>query len=475
MSIFLYNTLSRSKEEFSPIGKVVGLYTCGPTVYNYAHLGNLRTYVFEDILKRVLRYNDLEVEHVMNITDVGHLTGDGDDGEDKLEVGAKREGKTAWEIAEFYTEAFKRDIASLNISEPDTWCKATDHIAEQIDLIKQLEAKGFTYQTSDGIYYDTLKFKDYNKLSHLNLDELKEGARVEKNEEKKNPTDFALWKFSYPKGRSFDSAQDDFASRRKMEWESPWGVGFPGWHVECSAMSLKYLHDNLDIHCGGIDHINVHHTNEIAQSEAATGQKFFNYWLHGEFLNIAGGKKMAKSADNFLTLENALIKKGINPLVYRFACLQVHYRKPMEYGEEILINAENGLKHLYNQVREIAVPKFSARGGPASGWKEKFLEAVNDDLNMPQALAVVQEVLKSDLSSEEKLATVVDFDRVLGLNLEASTTEQEVPEEIKNLLDARETARAGKDWTQADTIRAEIESAGWLLEDGPQGARVIKK
>lgn len=478
MAIFLYNTLSRTKEEFKPIGKNVGLYTCGPTVYNYAHLGNLRTYVFEDILKRVLRYNNLEVEHVMNITDVGHLTGDGDDGEDKLEVGAKREGKTAWEIAEFYTEAFKRDINSLNIGEPDIWCKATDHIAEQINLIKQLEAKGFTYQTSDGIYYDTSKFKDYNKLSHLNLEELKEGARVEKNEEKKNPTDFALWKFSYSGGRSFDSTQDDSASRRKMEWESPWGVGFPGWHVECSAMSLKYLHDNLDIHCGGIDHINVHHTNEIAQSEGATGKKFFNYWLHGEFLNIAGGKKMAKSADNFLTLENALIKKDINPLAFRFACLQVNYRKPMEYDQDILENAQKGLSHLYNQIREVSSFKFQVLSElqiPNFKFKEKFLEAIDDDLNMPQALAVVQEVLKSDLSGEEKLATVLDFDRVLGLNLEVSTTEQEVPEEIKNLLEARVAARAGKDWTQADALRAQIEEAGWLLEDGPQGARVIKK
>jgi cysteinyl-tRNA synthetase len=466
MAIFLYNTLSRSKEKFNPIGKVVGLYTCGPTVYNYAHLGNLRTYIFEDILKRVLRYNGFEVKHVMNITDVGHLTGDGDLGEDKLEVGAKREGKTAWEIAELYTKSFKRDIVSLNIGEPDIWCKATDHIAEQIDLIKQLETKGFVYQTSDGIYYDTSKFKDYNKLSHLNLDDLKEGARVEKNKEKKNLTDFALWKFS-PKGE-----------KRQMEWESPWGMGFPGWHLECSAMSLKYLQDNLDIHCGGIDHINIHHTNEIAQSEGATGKPFFNYWVHGEFLNIAGGKKMAKSDDNFLTLDNALVKKEINPLVFRFTCLQVHYRKPMEYDQDIIENAQRGLSHLYNQIREVSSFKFQVSSElqiPNPKFKEKFLEAINDDLNMPQALAIVQEVLKSDLSGEEKLATVLDFDRVLGLGLETNSIEQEVPEEIKDLLDARETARVGKDWAQADALRAQIEEAGWLLEDGPQGARVSRK
>jgi len=272
--IYLHNTLSGKKEEFKPIKNgQVGLYTCGPTVYDYAHIGNLRTYVFEDILKRVLFYNGYAVKHVMNITDVGHLTDDADAGEDKLEVGAKREGKTAWEIAEFYEKAFKDDIAKLNIVEPDIWCRATDNIPEQINLIKELEKRGYTYRTSDGIYFDTAKFKNYAKLSHQKLEDLREGARVEKNPEKKNSTDFALWKFS-PKG-----------SKRQMEWDSPWGAGFPGWHIECSAMSMKFLGDLLDIHCGGIDHISVHHTNEIAQSEAATGKKFFNYWLHGAFLN----------------------------------------------------------------------------------------------------------------------------------------------------------------------------------------------
>ena len=457
--------------------RVVGLYTCGPTVYNYAHLGNLRTYIFEDILKRVLRYNDLEVKHVMNITDVGHLTGDNDNGEDKLEVGAKREGKSAWEIAEFYTKAFQQDIKTLNIIEPDIWCKATDHLAEQIALIKQLEAKGFTYRTSDGIYFDTAKFPDYNKLSHLKLDELKEGARVAVNQEKRNPTDFALWKFSYPSGRSFDSAQDDSALRRKMEWESPWGKGFPGWHLECSAMSLKYLRDNLDIHCGGIDHINIHHTNEIAQSEAATGEPFFNYWLHGAFLNIAGGKKMAKSADNFLTLEK-LLAANINPLAFRFACLNVHYRKPMEYSEAIIANAQRGLEHLYNQIKEL----FSSNNQsleeslvPDPKFREKFLEAVNDDLNMPQALAVTQEVLKSDLSVEIKSATIFDFDRVLGLNLALSLTAEDLPEAVQDLLSERTEARLAKNWSESDRLREEIEKLGYNLEDGQSGVRISKK
>ncbi|MDP2709536.1 MAG: cysteine--tRNA ligase [bacterium] len=461
--LFIYNTLGRKKEEFKPIKRgAVGLYTCGPTVYNYAHVGNLRAYLFEDILRRVLLYNGYKVKHVMNITDVGHLTGDMDLGEDKLELGAKREGKTAWQIAEFYTQAFKADIKKLNILEPDIWCKATDYIKEQIELVKILENKGFTYKISDGIYYDTSKFKNYNKLSHLPLEKLKEGARVEKNPEKKNPTDFALWKFS-PK-----------AAKRQMEWESPWGIGFPGWHLECSAMSLAILKNQLDIHCGGIDHINIHHTNEIAQSEAATGKKFFNFWLHGAFLNIAGGKKMAKSQENFLTLKNALIKQGINPLAFRFAALQTHYRKPMEYSEAGIRAAGNGLEHLYNQVRGVSSIKYKASRANAD-FKKKFLEAVNNDLNTPRALAVTQKLLKSKLSDREKLATVLDFDKVLGLNLARVLAEVKLPEEIKRLADQRLIARNHKDFLKSDELRAELEKLGYSVEDARGGQRVIKK
>jgi cysteinyl-tRNA synthetase len=476
--LILYNTLSRKKEEFIPLTLsispsqergVVGLYTCGPTVYNYAHIGNLRTYIFEDILKRVLAYNGYKVKHVMNITDVGHLTGDRDMGEDKLEAGAKREGKTAWEIAKFYEQAFKEDIKRLNILEPNIWCRATENIPEQIDLIKKLEEKGYTYKTSDGIYFDTSKFENYNKLSHLNLETLREGARVEANPEKKNPTDFALWKFSpsYAKASEGKPA----GVKRQMEWESPWGIGFPGWHIECSAMSMKYLGEQLDIHCGGVDHINVHHTNEIAQSEAATGKKFFNYWLHGAFLNIAGGKKMAKSEENFLTLENAVIKNNFNPLSFRYAVLSVHYRKPMEWSSEAMENAERGYKHLRNQVSDLGLKE----GVIDKDFKEKFLEVINNDLNIPRALAIVQELLKSALSNEEKLATVLDFDKVLGLNLSEAHKKEELPEEIKKLVIAREKTREENNFKESDKLRAEIENRGYIVEDSKEGMRVFRK
>lgn len=469
--IKLYNTLTREKEAFKPIKKgEVGLYTCGPTVYDYAHIGNLRTYIFEDILKRVLIYNGYKVKHVMNVTDVGHLTGDRDMGEDKLEKGAKREGKTAWDIAKFYELAFINDLKNLNILAPNKYTRATEYIEEQIELLKTLEEKGYTYKISDGLYFDTAKFADYNKLSHQDLEQLQEGARVEKNDEKKNPTDFALWKFSYPNGISFDSAQD--ATRRQMEWESPWGVGFPGWHLECSAMSMKELGKQLDIHCGGVDHIDVHHTNEIAQSEAATGEKFFNYWMHGAFLNIAGGKKMAKSAGNFLTLDNTFIKNDINPLVYRFASLQTHYRKPMEYSEDAMANAERGLEHLYNQVRQLSIDNLQSSIN--KDYKEKFLEAINDDLNMPQALAVLAEVLKSDLDDEEKLGTVLDFDNVLGLDFE-KVLETDLPKDIKDLVEKRKVARENKNWELSDELRNDIEGYGYAVEDSGDEMRVYKK
>ncbi|MGD2038516.1 MAG: cysteine--tRNA ligase [Desulfobacterales bacterium] len=464
MKLYLYNSLSRKKQEFKPIkAGAVGLYTCGPTVYNYAHIGNLRTYIFEDILKRVLVYNGYTVKHVMNITDVGHLTGDRDMGEDKMEKRAAREGKSAWDIAGYYTQAFKKDIAHLNILEPDIWVKATDTLPEQIALVKTLEEKGFTYRTSDGIYFDTAKFKGYNKLSHQDLEALQEGARVERNPEKRNPTDFALWKFSPP------------GSKRQMEWDSPWGIGFPGWHLECSAMSMKFLGNQLDIHCGGTDHIDVHHTNEIAQSEAATGKPFFNFWLHGAFLIIQGGKKMAKSEENFLTLENAFLKKDINPLVYRFASFLTHYRKPMEYSDESIEAARNGLLHLHNQVRQIVADAVDIEPPVDAEFKNKFIAAINDDLNMPRAMAVVQETLKSKISDAQKYSTILDFDRVLGLQLDRLDKAQELPEEVQKLVAARQQARQGRDFAASDQLRAEIETLGYQVQDTKDGMKVVKK
>jgi cysteinyl-tRNA synthetase len=465
MDLYLYNTLTRTKELFSPLqAGAVGLYTCGPTVYNYAHIGNLRTYVFEDILKRVLTYNGLAVKHVMNITDVGHLTGDRDMGEDKMEKGAQREGRTAWEIAAHYTAAFKADLAHLNIIDPEIWCKATDTIPEQIALIQTLEEKGFTYRTSDGIYFDTSKFEGYAKLSRQNREALQEGARVEKNVEKRNPTDFALWKFS-PKG-----------VQRQMEWASPWGTGFPGWHIECSAMSMKFLGDQLDIHCGGTDHIDVHHTNEMAQSEAATGKPFFNYWMHGEFLNIQGGKKMAKSEGDFLTLESAFIKNGIDPLVYRYATFHSHYRKPMEYSDESVAAASNGLRNLRGQVARLVENAGDEQGEVHTGFKEKFLAQLNDDLNMPRALAVLQALLKSGEEDLVKLATVREFDTaILGLELDREEVTAPLPQEVADLVQMRKKARADKDWAASDRIRDELQAMGYVVQDGPEGMQVLKK
>ena len=463
MQLYLYNSLTRTKDAFQPIiaGRV-GLYTCGPTVYHYAHIGNLRTFLFEDILKRTLVFNGYAVEHVMNITDVGHLTGDRDMGRDKLEEGARREGKTAWEIAAYYTAAFRQDIERLNIWAPSIWCRATDTIPEQIDLIGQLEAKGFTYRTSDGIYFDTARFPGYTKLSHQNIEALQEGARVEVNPEKRNATDFALWKFSPP------------GVQRQMEWASPWGVGFPGWHIECSAMSMKYLGEQLDIHCGGTDHIDVHHTNEIAQSEAATGKPFFNFWMHGAFLIIAGGKKMAKSEDNFLTLENAFINKGIDPLAFRYAVFQTHYRKPMEYSPAAIEGARNGLQHLHNQVRTLKDTAGDKAGARDSGFHSKFLAEINDDLNMPRAMAVVQEVLKSELAAEDKLATVFDFDRVLGLNLEQVDKAEALPSGIAQMVADRLQARKDRDFKRSDELRDAIQAQGYIVQDTPDGMKVFK-
>jgi cysteinyl-tRNA synthetase len=456
--IQLYNTLTRQKEVFKPIkSQNVGLYTCGPTVYHYAHIGNLRTYIFEDILRRTLEYNGYTVNHVMNITDVGHLTDDGNNGEDKMEKGASREHKSVWDIAKFYTEAFQNDMIDLNIAPPILWCKATDHIPEQIDLVKTLENKGFTYKISDGIYFDTSKLSDYGKLAQLDIAGLNSGARIEMGE-KKQATDFALWKFS------------PIDSQRQMEWASPWGKGFPGWHIECSAMSLKYLGDRFDIHCGGIDHIPVHHTNEIAQNEAALGHQTVNYWLHGEFL-LTNDERMGKSKGNFLTIQT-LKDAGFDPLAYRYFALGAHYRSKLNFTFEALTGAQNALTNLRNSINDYPAPTEID-----SETIERFLQAINDDLDTPKALAIIWNMLKSNMDNGKKLATIFDMDYVLGLHLKgqydaAQELQANIPPEVIELVEAREIARDAKQWAAADELRDKIKDQGYTVEDTPEGSKI---
>jgi len=454
--LYLYNTLTRSKDEFKPLKKgKVGLYTCGPTVYDYPHIGNFRAYLFEDVLKRVLKYNNYKVKHVMNITDVGHLTSDGDEGEDKLEKGSRREGKSVWDIAKFYTKVFKDNLAELNIIEPNTWCKATDYIKAQIKFARVLEKKGFTYLTSDGLYFDTAKYLGYADLAKLNLAGQQEGARVEVNIEKRNPTDFALWKFS-PKNE-----------QRQMEWKSPWGIGFPGWHLECSAMSIKELGEEFDIHCGGIDHVPVHHTNERAQNWGFTSKETVKYWIHSEFLLVDGGK-MGKSLGNLMTLKQ-IKEQGCTPMAFRYFSLQAHYRSKLNFTLEALEAAQNGLNNLIKEISNLDKPRGSFRE-----FEKKFDEAINDDLNTPEALAVMQALLKSDLPSSAKRAGVIKFDKVLGLGLNVYKSEKKITAEVQSLIDQRQKARKNKDYQKSDELRKKIEDAGVKLKDLPDNTYEIE-
>ncbi len=454
----IFNTLTRKLEDFHPLyPPKVGFYGCGPTVYDRAHIGNHRANIFDDVLRRTLLHDGYQVTFVMNITDVGHLVSDADEGEDKLEKGAKREKTTVWDVAERYTQLFKLDLAALNIAEPDVWLKATDNIPEQIALIQKLEAKGFTYKTSDGVYYDTSKFPNYGKLARLNLEGQQEGARVEVNNEKRNPTDFALWKFS-PKGE-----------KRQMEWESPWGVGFPGWHIECSAMSMKALGETFDIHTGGVDHIPVHHTNEIAQSEGATGKQFVKYWVHNEFLLVDGGK-MAKSLGNAYNLED-LHKKGFSPLAFRYYCLGAHYRSKLNFTWEGLQAAQTAL----DQLTARAIALGDADGAGALEYEQKFFDAMDNDLATPQGLAVMWDMLKSNVPDTMKKTTLLRMDEILGLGLAQAKREViDVPIDVQVLIDERAGARQARDWAKADALRKEIEAAGFSLKDTADGQQVGK-
>ena len=472
VDIFLFNSLTRKKEEFVPINdNLVGMYTCGPTVYGYATIGNFRTYTSADILLRVLEYGGYKVKYIMNITDVGHLTGDNlgdaDTGEDRLEITAKKERKTAWDVAKYYTKAFLVDFEKLNLVKPEMFVKATDHIQEQIDLVKRLEENGFTYQISDGIYFDTQKFeeetgKKYGELS--TLDQIKEGARVEVNPEKKNPRDFALWKFS-PKGE-----------KRDMEWESPWGVvGFPGWHIECSAMSMKYLGETFDIHVGGEDLRSTHHPNEIAQSEGATGKKFVNTWIHGAFLKVDGGR-MGKSLGNVYSISD-LEEKGFSALDLRHFYLSGKYNEPLNFTWESLNASKTALQKLRNLIQSLRneterTALSQEKAQQIERYRNEFLEAVGDDLNTPQALAVLWKMMKSSIPSQDKYDLALSFDEVLGLKLNTLPEKKEIPLEIKKLIKDRERLRSKGKFEEADEIRKKIYNLGFRVEDTEKGSKL---
>lgn len=456
----LYNTKTRTLENFEPLKPgEVGIYSCGPTVYHYAHIGNLRAFIFADILRRTFVYAGYKVTHIINITDVGHMVGDGDDGQDKLEKGAAREGKNVWEVAKMYTSAFMEDIESLNIPTNEyTFPRATDHIREQIGLIAALEIEGYAYRTGDGIYFDTSKFKDYASFARLDVKGLQSGARVEENQEKRNITDFALWKLS-PEGE-----------QRQMEWDSPWGKGFPGWHIECSAMSMKYLGEHFDIHTGGIDHIPVHHTNEIAQSECATGKQYVNYWMHVNFLNDKQGK-MSKSNEDFLRLQ-VLLEKGYTALAYRYYVLTAHYRSEIDFSFESL----TGAMHAYTKLVSWCTSIIDTEGNVSNEYNNKFNEAMFNDVNTPQALALIWTLLKDEtVSNEDKYATLLSFDEVLGLGLaDAKKKEIVITAEIEELLKARASARLSGNYTESDHLRDEITKLGFCVKDGKGGQELSK-
>lgn len=462
----LYNTMSRRIEEFVPIKENrVSMYCCGPTVYNYAHIGNLRTFIFEDILKRTFLFDGYEVKHVMNITDVGHLTGDGDDGEDKLGKRSRETGESVWDIAAFYTKAFFKDEEDLNIIRPDIVCKATDHIQDMINLIKVLEEKGHTYTSGGNVYFSIDTIPDYGKLAGQSQDEKMSGARIAVDGNKRNPKDFVLW---------FTNSK---FGEQAMMWDSPWGRGYPGWHIECSAMSMKYLGPHFDIHCGGIDAIPVHHTNEIAQSEAATGTKWVNYWCHGEFLLNDKGK-MSKSSGEFLTLP-VVVSHGYNALDYRYFCLSGHYRTQLKFSWEALDHAKAAREKLVSTVSSLKKNEPSKTlGDKAQSYYDSFSSAMNNDLRAPEALAQMWLMLKdNEVTDGEKLSLLYSFDRILGLELdkvEAKKDEKVGSDEEWKLVEERALAKKNKDWARADEIRAELLGRGFIVKDTPSGAILEK-
>ncbi|MDP3987799.1 MAG: cysteine--tRNA ligase [Candidatus Levybacteria bacterium] len=459
MMLKIYNTLTRKIEEFKPLkGKTVGIYSCGPTVYWNQHIGHMYAFVQWDILVRFLRSTGYKVKWVMNITDVGHLTSDEDAGEDKMEKGAKREGLTVWEVAQKYLDQFLESIDLMNIKRPDVMPRATDHIAEQIELIKKIEANGFTYKTKTGVVFDTSKFPDYDKFAKLNLEDLKSGARVEIDPEKRQPWDFLLWVTNQP--------------HHIMQWDSPWGRGFPGWHIECTAMSTKYLGEKFDIHTGGKEHVSVHHTNEIAQAYGAFGRQTANYWLHNEWLTLKG-EKVSKSSGNFVLVSD-LKKRGFRPMHLRYLFLNSNYRTGLDFSWESLEGAKIAYERLVEIVRELQDEE--AKIG-CSELERRFIDALNDDLNTSVALAVVWELLKSDYPKSAKLESLYKMDEVLGLNLKEVQAKEpvEIPEEIQKMAKEREELRKQKRFHLADQLRNKIKKLGFDIQDTDDGKTEIKK
>lgn len=461
MKIFFYNTLTKTKEEFKPLeGNEVRIYTCGPTVYKDATIGNMKSYIFMDTLRRTLKYNGYELKHAMNITDVGHLVSDGDEGEDKMIKAAKEEKKTPLEIAAFYTEKFLQDFDRLNIDRPEIICKATDHIKDMEEFVQKLLDNGYAYETSTAIYFDVSKLDKYGLLSGIDLRNQKAGARVEIDEEKRNPYDFALW-IKAPENHI-------------MKWESPWGLCYPGWHIECSTMSNKYLGEVFDIHTGGIDLVPTHHENEIAQSKGCTGKIPARFWMHCEFLLIDGGK-MSKSLGNTYLVQD-IIDRGYEALAYKMMCFTSHYRNKLNFTWEALESSQNALNRLRDGYKKHSEGSSKIDGSIIEEYKTKFNEAINDDLNMPVAMSVIWDVVKNPNKSKQLADLLLDFDKVLGIDIQKDENKQEekLPEEIEELVKQRKEARENKDWALSDKIRDQLKEKGYAVKDTKEGMTVEK-
>ena len=461
MKIFFYNTLTKSKDEFKPLdGNEVRIYTCGPTVYKDATIGNMKSYIFMDTLRRTLKYNGYTLKHVMNITDVGHLVSDGDDGEDKMVKAAKEEKKSPLEIAKYYTDRFLNDFDRLNIERPEIICKATDHIKDMEEFVQKLIDNGYAYETSTAIYFDVSKLDKYGILSGIDVRNQKAGARVEIDKEKKNPYDFALW-IKAPENHI-------------MKWESPWGLCYPGWHIECSTMSNKYLGETFDIHTGGIDLVPTHHENEIAQSKGRTGKVPARFWMHCEYLLINGGK-MSKSLGNAYLVQD-IIDRGYDPLAFKMLCFSSHYRNKLNFTWEALESSQNSLDRLREGFRKHKEGNEEIEETQIEKYRTKFNEAINDDLNMPVALSVIWDVIKNPNKSKKLADLLLEFDKVLGVDIEKENEEKEIelPNEILDLIEQRKIARENRDWALSDKIRDDLKEKGYIVKDTKEGMQVEK-